>query len=227
MAAVPNQVLCLLLYVLVIFSVKASVVHSQDDGQRMLHSYPQLSTNLSCSNHKPRIFHPFMYEQCLSRERDGEECDVPSNFGMINITCDDILYVHMNETYSSSLLLSAIGNRDDLKEENPPMMIKIMIFGTQAPTFNVTEVEEGIDEFLTPRPWWKLSHDSSGHSIQQGVFVVTLEHYPKEWRKFLELIVNTQYLPTDQCETHPLIAGRMSGSHPGLMPVLSKLPNLR
>lgn len=146
---------------------------------------------------------------CIVDNSGSKQCIENKNFGVINITCNEILHIHMEKTYSHSVMLSTLGNLDDEDTLNQPMIIKLKISDIDSEHFNQTLIEEEIDLFLTQRPWWRIQHEHE--QIHHNSFIVIFERYPKSWRPHLKFLVQTQYMSDSNCKKTPLIAGRESG----------------
>lgn len=201
---------CFILLLLLIFQIVVSVAEDE-----------------SCGLHRSKPIHTFMMNQCIAEHRDGTTCLKVNNYGVYNITCKDVLNVRMQKDYSLSQLVSALGDTDTPTYKDPPMLLRITITGTDAQSFNETNLEYGIDQFLIYRPWWKLIHDGGSHgTVGSNEYIVAFERYPTAWRPFLQFLVNTQYLSPEECAKSPMIFGRKSAFHPGLMPVASKFIDL-
>ena len=184
------------------------------------------SSNDSCVFNRVKTAHPYMSNQCIVTHRDDKDCLQLKNYGIPEINCDDILHVNMLKEYSHEQLVQSVDVLDHPDNPRPPLAIKVTITDISSLIIDDMNIEIEIDKFLTYRPWWKLVHDNGGlgrgHVSDRGMFVIIFERYPISWRPYLQFLVNTQYLSADNCEKTPMLAGRMSGEHPGLMPVLSK-----
>lgn len=176
-----------------------------------------------CHSHRNRAVYPYRDSQCSVDRGDIDKCLTLPNNGIPEIPCKSVLVVDMNQVYSHDVVMQALGDKDSSSYHDPPMMIRIVIHNIDPKQFDEMKVEQDIDMFLTYRPWWKLLHDSSGHSKSASKeYVIVFERYPFSWRPYLDFIVKTQYISEEDCARTPMIIGRAAGIHPGLTPIFSK-----
>ena len=179
---------------------------------------------MSCTTHRLRSFHPYMSNQCIVNRDTPNMCIPLPYYGLHDFLCQNILTIYMKMSFSSNILISSLGDTDNIDYKDPPMSLRVFITDIDD-NFNVTETENNIDVFMTSHLWWKRAYDFYNQKSlldSSNTFLITIERYPLIWRPYLDFIVKTQYLTEEDCSKTPMIIGRVSGIHPGLTPILSE-----
>lgn len=84
-----------------------------------------------------------------------------------------------------------------------------------------------VDEYLTPRPWWKVVKEPFDWtaavlpaSEHLPTLTVVLDRYLYSWEEHFRYLVSVQFPPKEVCSRSPILVGKNSCIHPGWFSVL-------
>ena len=78
-----------------------------------------------------------------------------------------------------------------------------------------------IDEYLTPRPWWRVAKEPYDWHGASAELTVILDRYLISWENHWRYLISVQYPPPDVCARSSIVVGKNSCIHPGWFSVLA------
>jgi len=117
-------------------------------------------------------------------------------------------------SFSIENLLAAVENVDT------DLSVKRLVINFKNSTNDLTMVGQSIDQFLLPRPWWRIVKEPFSWQKHPHREVI-LERYYEDWEKYFQYLARVHYPSSQVCSKTTLLVGKNSCVHPGWFSVLS------
>ena len=181
-----------------------------------------------------------LYNKTRRFHIDEQKCDLGGHFmhGIIKHVnrycftkgdCDQCIKPKDFPTPSSTYCLILTAHIDDISQMKLPQVLsqadesvsvrKIVIhFHKQHSPQSIGAI---IDEYLTPRPWWRVVKEPYDWHGATSDLVVILDRYLVSWENHWRYLTSVQFPPSDICAQSSVLVGREALIHPGWYAVIS------